>query len=1275
MTTELDQWERELEPQISRVQLIGELNLSREDTEKLGRLIAELVHSYGPQSALWPLRHRYPCCLVAYLVFQGVYGYDEGDYWSGVCQTIGLPNSPNYTQKLGQAFEAALEHLGLSHNFEGHRYVGAILGHGGIPANSLHDFFEHVLQPSIERPEFAGLPAREFIAQWLTRSYWYHADKPVWRFLQNGGQVAEDFVERCRQMAWAYQETGDVPLAEEVGLPEAVVARYEEWIEDPTRAELRRQPGPRWVCPSIIFNPWGQGVVASLPEQPPALLSGQREAWWEVCMDDHVERVRVRIQRTGVIRSEPPMPLRRPAREYRIRLVIDDVDQGPSPWIYAGVDDTYPLLVFDARTGKLLPRPRVLPGRSLWLLCPPDVQLGAEPAQQDFIRERLPPPPGDWYTWSAYQVDLSGLSALVLHTPQGDRRIGVREELQQPALVGGEVLDLGDESFQLYIGHPPRLHIPWRRTDSKGHLSHWQLHLRSEEGANPIRDLKASLDKFAGVLHWKADAMELPLDHPDLLGAIPIGRYHLRVRDPLGYRADLSFRIVPKLSVTGHEPLYLPDPQQGAFPVQLLIETDAQSRLELLRDDATIRLQCISTGARGHCYQVDVAPEQTDVPLRLIHNQGGSVTFSIPVRRLRWQLVLHPTENRPTAWQSRAILISLTELDKSESPYLLVEAPGSDWAGASVQLRFLDAEGTLQEDVPSRLSRCYRFDLRRVRDSLRQSTSPVICAELIAQGLPDHNTIRLPVLIIRREIYIEQVTIVPRWDRDQISLDLTWQPDLRLSGRYVRFWSQTRPWAEPVEFSLPDTARGRVILSAQTDMLPIGEYLIEFIVRDPWLPSMVERPSPQAPNVVTVKLGDLAQRISQLDKAIAEEGERFTTICERVFLWRALGEQQRAKQDFQWCCGHLEEATEEQMLALARAFEGDLDARIILRRVFRPERVRQKLDAYKKGELSEAELRSYLAQLPPIPELSSATQKVLLNAPDENIQFQAAWELIWDKQLPDVRAVLMWTRQETSLDLNNLTMLQVAVAIVLIEEGELTDIQTILRWAEERLQSDFNGPGTIAVTEALQLLQPDRSLEDMIGTWNDLGMLPRPDDIKLILNLIQVVAVRELIKRDESVGIQIVTDWIERGLLSEPDASELCPQLVLPGCWVRCQAGWGQIERIKASNGQKVLCMHQDEILQRGYNLDIRLRATEEGGEAVTLDIPRHEIYFMRAAELYVCTKCRQFATSDVNLILRQHDRRAHGGVEASYERLQGNCLPQRSQLDFSARRPSNVWQ
>ncbi len=1245
----LDDWEQRLKPRMSQIELIGELGLTAEETAKLGRLIRTFLRARGPRRATAELQHRYPCTFVTYLVFQGVYGYEEGDYWSAVCEATGLPHVPNYTMEWGQTFEAVVEELGLSHEFAGHRYVGAILGHGGIPTGSLPDFFEHMLQPSVTKPEFAALATRELIEEWLTRSPRYFVDKPVLRFLEYGGQVAEDFVDRCRQMAQEVLDSGEIPMAAEIGLPDSVVACYQEWIEDPERFAPVRRTGPRLRRPRVILEPWGSGVQVWLPEQQPPVAQSHGEVWWEIQAGEETVELPVQLRRVDLdLKTESiSVPLQRPARAYCVRLFVDG--ECLREWLYDGTDDTHPLWVFDAETGVLLPQRKRLPGRLLWVLYPADVELHAEPAGQSFVREQLPQLPWAWHDQQAYAVDLSGISALVLRMSQGVKRISVIEEraVQQPELVAcpepsrreGEQVDLQDElvlsaaevSMPLYVGEPPCLRIPLRRTHS---LTRWRLELRHEWEAEPPCNIKTTLDALSSALRWDVartaipstsserasvepledrlqqeaedrarQAVELPLAHPTLLGPSPLGQYRLRVRGPLGSGSEFRFRIVPKLVVMGHESLYLPDPRQGASTVQLLVETDTRSRLEPLQQDPDLHLREATMDAHGCCYQVDVPPGRTEAPLRLVydlpHGRTVYIPLHVPVRRLRWMLVLGPTQLARREWRSRAIAVSLEELEQSESPYLLLEVPGAE-DDTPVQIRFLDVDGALLQEMeapqPLRPSRFRHFDLRLVRDTLRQSPSPAIRAELAVQGLADHEMVALPVLTVRRGVYVEHVGVTPRWEGDQLLLEMAWHPDVPLKWRYVRFWPQSRPWCEPVGFSIPDDARSGHTIQIAAEALPAGEYLVEFTVRDPWIAESVpERPQPSAPNVASVIVGELEQRLRQINEAIAREGEHFSYICERVFLWHALGDDPHTEQGLQWCYDHIEDASVDQMMALAREFQDLPTAKAIQLKLVRAERVRHMLNAYREGVLSEAGWRIYLEQLRrriSLLLLSSQVCEVLLDVPDDRIRLGAAQRLITRGTPSGAEAALAW-----------------------VEQGELSDAGAL-----ELLESN--------VALATQVLL-DRPLTAATARFLEALAKAHPGDVPVVI--------------------------------------------VRPGYWIRCQAGWGRIERIETSDGEAVSYVHREE-LQQGYRLYVTLRP---GGDAdpILIDTTCGEVRFEHATRLYTCSKCNRFTSRDADLIYRPHEPTAHEGERTSFSTLNRGRLDQRDPFDFAIRRPANTWE
>ncbi len=175
-----DTLEQTLREQVARVELIAEIDITRELTEQLGQFIAKLVRQYGQTATTNNLERFYPASLVIFLVAQGIYGYSEGDYWSGVADLTGIDT--NTAMRWGRIFEDLLKQWEkpLFPTLGGRRYVDRILVHGGIPDYCLPDFFAHMLTPAIIRPDLAMLDTDEIIFEWLhSTSGRYVTDKPV----------------------------------------------------------------------------------------------------------------------------------------------------------------------------------------------------------------------------------------------------------------------------------------------------------------------------------------------------------------------------------------------------------------------------------------------------------------------------------------------------------------------------------------------------------------------------------------------------------------------------------------------------------------------------------------------------------------------------------------------------------------------------------------------------------------------------------------------------------------------------------------------------------------------------------------------------------------------------------------------------------------------------------------------------------------------------------------------------------------------------------------
>lgn len=184
VTASLDEWEARLRPQTAEVDLLGEIPLTPEECQALGRALGHLVHRAGWGRSYILIREHYLATFAIFLVAQGKHGYDAGAFWPGVREATGLELSPPQTVEWGQLFEEAVERLGVARfpDLGGHRYLGPILAHGGIPLNNLTEFFEQLLFPSVVNPRYVALTTADYLEARLQRSsVHYILSEPVLR--------------------------------------------------------------------------------------------------------------------------------------------------------------------------------------------------------------------------------------------------------------------------------------------------------------------------------------------------------------------------------------------------------------------------------------------------------------------------------------------------------------------------------------------------------------------------------------------------------------------------------------------------------------------------------------------------------------------------------------------------------------------------------------------------------------------------------------------------------------------------------------------------------------------------------------------------------------------------------------------------------------------------------------------------------------------------------------------------------------------------------------
>ncbi len=150
--SDLLECEARLLQEVENVHLLGEIALNQQDLDHLTTLIRKKL-SRSASSRIHLLGRQIPACFACFLVWMGIVGYLEGDYWSAVQEALDLELDANRQREWGQLFLDFLQDHNLPRfDIEGGlTYVTPILTHGGIPNSCLDEFFERVVLPMVRR--------------------------------------------------------------------------------------------------------------------------------------------------------------------------------------------------------------------------------------------------------------------------------------------------------------------------------------------------------------------------------------------------------------------------------------------------------------------------------------------------------------------------------------------------------------------------------------------------------------------------------------------------------------------------------------------------------------------------------------------------------------------------------------------------------------------------------------------------------------------------------------------------------------------------------------------------------------------------------------------------------------------------------------------------------------------------------------------------------------------------------------------------------------------
>ncbi len=326
----------------------------------------------------------FPTVAAVTTVGVGVFRYESGTYWD----SWPWLDKPNETSRWGQRFEQflgghpTLEKFAFLREERAHRYVAPILAHGGVPLSCLGELFGLVA-----RFGATGESGEELLVYLQSRASTLGIHLvPVKRFIEYGGEVAEDLLGRLVALRDAY-ETDQAGF----GLPPHILGAFRRWRHD--RREVAAARGARFPAPTIKLDPSSFRLSLHLPPCDGHPDAGENWRFADKCFPSS--------------RGGDPI-LREPRESW-------EVVNGERHFTFRGITETSPALFFDPRTGRLIrgPEKRRLPER-VWAIIREGTTVSVEAEDEELYEP--------WPGFRMVSLDLEGRK----HLDVGGRVFEVR---------------------------------------------------------------------------------------------------------------------------------------------------------------------------------------------------------------------------------------------------------------------------------------------------------------------------------------------------------------------------------------------------------------------------------------------------------------------------------------------------------------------------------------------------------------------------------------------------------------------------------------------------------------------------------------------------------------------------------------------------------------------------------------------------------------------------------------------------------------------------------
>lgn len=772
---------------LDKIGLFFELNLDEDELRRAQELFGRLAVTDLRVGGYSSLIGKYPALTLTTLVGHAGLAYEQGRYWESFWEELGLERDPEFESALRHSLGDLLGKFALREfpQFRGRNYVMVMAMHAGIPVRCLGD-----LVAAIEGHVRQGRDATgAALLEWLTAPGMEYRlgglDVPVRNFLQHGGEIAVDILDRIVEfLAFTLDEPevwNNLDLdTTTTGLPTVLLNGLIEHLhQSPFMSTGDGRAAPRGLrsrrTPVVGYSADDDELLVAVPYPESAA-----DTPWKVTVAGRTREVYAESGWGVDDGDHPPtqVAVTAPARE--VLLAHDGSGVTHTVPVFDTAD---PLLLFTL-DGRLLRRSATLPRGLVLAMHPKDAAVIDAVTDTPVRAADDPRVPSGWTGWRVDTLDLSGHdSILVRRNGRDDGPVRGIRSLGAPTFVPADPVP------GLYTPNGLRVYSERPGVDLPPHVGaapvYWKVRARRSGDRRWLVDDE-----------WESDTVETSLDPFDGVEETLLGLYEVEIEGEAGPDQRHTLFLAEGLTVDHGGAFRLPAP--GGLGVSTSTVT---SDFGLTVDKTTVtfgvtdRENEIRVGSGGRANKLVLRPPH--VELRL--DEVGASTH--------WRTA--PKAVNPADLEGHAVVA--------------VRAPGC----ISARFLLVDAQDRqVQQETPDHPSETvFQLSARRFVDTARR----VGVCRLIAVVDDDRGAShRIALADVRPTRLCERVVLD--------GTDLVFDRLADLDEPAVWVWAATAPWRPLVRL---DITGGRAALPEE--LCGAGDLLAQVFADDPF--SIVTRPA------------------------------------------------------------------------------------------------------------------------------------------------------------------------------------------------------------------------------------------------------------------------------------------------------------------------------------------------------------------------------------------------------------------------------------------------